>query len=381
MKKQLIAIICPLLFLFNLTKSGAQESTQSNSSIFGNHKIITVGGAQIDYINDSTQSTFANAKFSLLTLAQMSSKLFLISELEVETSDNETAIGLEQAQLCYNLAPGITIYAGRFLPKFGKFRGMLGEGMLNRFPTNPVGYGDGGIGPMVETGIGIVGGFQLGYSKLNYDIYISNGPQLLTGPDADGNIVDGQFEYEAYYDNNKSKAIGGRIGFLPLSNSCLEIGLSGLKAANTANSGTHLDSIGVGATWYAIDANYSHYFDELKSRFLLTGEYKGANVNKVDYLAEGDSTTYTFDNTSNAYYVQASIRPSGAKNKILNKLEIAARYSEYNPAKDAFWGGSKITQRTIGINFWLAWDCVLKLSYQTQSNDITKYLGQLVFRF
>ena len=91
---------------------------------------------------------------------------------------------------------------------------MMGEGYLNRFPTNPVGFGDGGIGPMVENGIGIVGGLQLGVSKLNYDLYLSDGPQLITEDPS----MAGNFEYEAFLNNNKNIAFGGRIGFLPLSN-------------------------------------------------------------------------------------------------------------------------------------------------------------------
>jgi len=349
-----------------------------NSPQWGNKKVITIGGAQINYAHDSAESGFREAKFSLMTLAQISQKIFLISELEVETADGVTDIGLEQAQLCYKLFPNMTVYAGRFLPKFGKYRGMLGEGFLNRMSTDPIGFGDGGIGPMVETGIGAVGGFQLGYSKMNYDIYMSNGPQLLTGS-ADDPSTAGQFEYESYLDNNKNKALGGRIGFLPFPNSSLEIGVSGLTEKNAADMYTKK----IGASFYAVDVNYYHAIDVIKSTLRITGEYKGANVDQANYPIIGDSAnaTYTFKNSSTAYYVQATLRPTKSDNSFLKNIELSARYSEFSPAADALWGGGKLTQRAIGIDYWLAWDCVLKFTYQNQSNFGDFYQGQLVYRF
>jgi opacity protein-like surface antigen len=367
----------------------AQDAPQPtvNSPMWGNKKIVTIGGAQINYMHDSTTSGFKEAKFSLMTLAQISPKLFLISELEVETADGITDIGLEQAQLCYALAPNLTLYAGRFLPKFGKYRGILGEGMLNRMSTDPVGYGDGGIGPMVETGIGAVGGLQLGYCRLNYDIFLSNGPQLLIGS-IDDPTTAGRFEYESYFDNNKGKAIGGRIGFLPFSNSSLEIGLSGQYSKKTADMNTHLDTLGVGSTFTAIDFNYFQSLDFIKSMIRVMGEYKAASVGKADYLIQGDSTgaTYSFDNKSSAYYVQATLRPTKSDNKFLSNLELAVRYSNFTTPKGSYWMGSPdatnaIHQTAVGLSYWLNWDCVLKFTYQNQSNIGSLYQAQLVYRF
>jgi hypothetical protein len=379
-------LLFPLTFSLFLTahalKGQDAAPAIANSPNWGTKKVITVGGAQINYVHDTTQSGFREAKFSLMTLAQINQKLFMVSELEVETGDGVTDIGLEQAQLCYSLFPNMTIYGGRFLPKFGKYRGILGEGLLNRMATDPVGFGDGGIGPMVETGIGAVGGFQLGYSKMNYDIYLSNGPQLLSGS-ADDPASAGQFEYESYFDNNRNKAIGGRIGFLPLTNSSLEVGVSGLNESKAADLHSPWDSSGVGVTFYAIDLNYYYSLDFIKSTLRLMGEYKGANVDKASYPVYGDtmSATYSFNNSSSAYYVQATLRPSKSENAFFKNLELSARYSEFAPAKDALWGGNKISQRTLGLDYWLSWDCVLKLTFQNQSDFGNSYQAQLVYRF
>src|SRR5436190_16348767 len=87
---------------------------------------------------------------------------------------------------------------------------------------------------MIETGFGVQGGAQLGASKINYDLYVTNGPQLLTGSPEEA----GQFEYEAYAGNNKKKSVGGRFGFLPFSNSSLELGYSFQYKSGTGDRST-----------------------------------------------------------------------------------------------------------------------------------------------
>ena len=306
-------------------------------------------------------------------MIRLSDKLFLVSEIEIETADGVADFGLEQVHFFYELVPNLSLYAGRFLPKFGHYRGMIGEGYINRFSTDPVGFGDGGIGPMLETGVGIVGGLQLGYSKLNYDLYLSNGPSLIT---TDPELL-GQFDYEAYYDNNKSKAFGGRIGFLPFSNSSLEVGASMLRSAKTGDPGTQWKNLG--ATWWALDANYFTLINPIKSTLRLNFEFKSMNVDKATYPVS-DTGSLTFDNKSTCYYYQVSLRPN-SQNKFLASLEAAIRYSAFSPPKEAPWGGDKLTQTAFGLNYWLAWDCVLKLTYQQQSNMSNTFLAQVIYRF
>ena len=53
--------------------------------------------------------------------------------------------------------------------------------------------------------------------KWNYDIAVSNGHQLLP---------DGTIQNAGLTDNNRSKTFSGRIGWLPLSNSSVELGAS-----------------------------------------------------------------------------------------------------------------------------------------------------------
>ena len=133
---------------------------------------------------------------------EYSDKLFAEAEIEIETGDGVADLGLEYANMCYMVNPYLILHAGRFLPKFGAYRGREGEAFLNRFASDPTGFGDGGIGAMNETGIGAEGGLPFGNINVLYDFYVSNGPQLLTDPENAG-----QFEYEAYTTNNKSSAV------------------------------------------------------------------------------------------------------------------------------------------------------------------------------
>ena len=193
------------------TDSTAPVSENSARSI-GQNKFVVLGNAEAKYTATKGESAFGDVNFKPIFLWKISDKLFAEAEIEIETGDGVADLGLEYANMCYMVNPYLILHAGRFLPKFGAYRGRAGEAFLNRFASDPTGFGDGGIGAMNETGIGAQGGLPFGDVRINYDFYISNGPQLLTDPDNAG-----QFEYEAYTSNNKSSAIGGRIAILAIS--------------------------------------------------------------------------------------------------------------------------------------------------------------------
>ncbi|MCX6290958.1 MAG: hypothetical protein NT126_04270 [Bacteroidetes bacterium] len=376
MKKLLLSIIVPA---WCIVPSLAQTEASKNS---GATKLLVSGHAEISAVLDSGNANFGDAGFSAIFLYSLSDKLFLESEIEVAPSDEEAGFALEHANLVWMLGDNIAFHAGRFVPHFGLFRGRLGEGFMNRFPTNPVGFGDGGIGAMVETGFGFQGGFACGVSKMNYDLWVSNGPKLLTDLENAG-----QFEYEAYSDNNKNKAIGGRIGFLPLSNSSLELGLS-YETAKTGDQYSEFQDKAV--RMMAVDVNYVQPVSALSSTIRITGEYKSQEVDHIDFAIPDDTTgaTYTFENKSNTFYGMFSIRPTGSHNKILRNLELAFRYSKFTTPDGAAWSyydkdgkNAPLTQTSIGLDYWLKWNCVAKVSYQKQDGATDQVYLQLYYGF
>lgn len=374
--KLLFVFLCLNVFIF---KTVAQETKSVNKSIFGQTKLVIVGNAQADYTYNKDENAFGNVAFKPIFLWSLSDKLFIESEIEIATGDGAVEVVLEYANMVYFLNNNLAIHFGRFLPKFGSYRGKYMEGYFNRFPNNPVGFGDGGIGPMVETGIGLQGGAEIGKATINYDFYISNGPQLLPG-NLDAPDEAGQFEYEAYKENNKDKAIGGRIGILPLYDSSLELGLSFQHAAKTGDSGTSLENVKV--DMYAVDLSYFKSIEAISSNLKILGEWKSLNAGDAYFQDfESGSGNYTFKNKSTAYYVQASIRPSGATSDFVNNLEFAGRYSEFDTPKEALWGGGLKKQTAFSLNYWLGWNRVFKVSYQMQDNQPNSLIAQLVYGF
>jgi hypothetical protein len=336
----------------------------------GTNNFAIFGNAEMTFFADKHNSQFGDLNFKPIFLWQISDKLFVEAEPEFETGGGSLDIGLEYANMVFIVNPYLTLHAGRFLPKFGAYRGRMGEGFINRFSTAPVGFGDGGIGAMNEVGIGAQGGFGAGSAKINYEFYISNGPQVLTDT-LDG----GQFEYEGYTGNNNAKAIGGRIGILPLTNSSLEIAYSFQTKSKTGEKGTAYENVGV--NMQAVDLNYWGHLNSIKGDIRVIAEWKHQKVDGATYY-DGSGNPYTFNNSPSAYYVAGTIRPSHVNNIMVRNLELAGRYSAFN--RPDRWGGDT-HQFALSLDYWLKWNTVLKLTYQTQKDTDKALYTQIVFGF
>jgi len=369
MKKKILLICC---LLANIALLAQTDSLKPRS--IGTNKFLVVGDAEATYSATKGESGFGDINFKPIFLWKISNKLFAEAEVEIETGEGSIDIGLEYANMCYIVNPYLILHAGRFLPKFGAYRGRMGEAFINRFAGDPTGFGDGGIGAMNETGVGAEGAIPMGNIKLNYDFYISNGPQLLT--DAENA---GQFDYEAYTTNNKSSAVGGRLAILPFENSNLEVGYSLQHKSKTGEVGTPYENVGV--FMQAIDLNYFHNIPGIKSTIRFSGELKNQKTDNATYLKEDGVTEYTFSNDATSYYATASIRPSLADNNFVRNLELAGRYSFFNRPTDAPWGGSDVSQYEMALDYWLHWNSVVKLCYVKQKENPAVFNAQIVFGF
>lgn len=348
-----------------------QQTTQAANP--GQNRFAIFGNAEMTFATSKGTANFGDVNFKPIFLWRISDKLFMEAEPEFETGEGSLDIGLEYANMCFIVNKYLTLHAGRFLPKFGAYRGRMGEGFINRYATDPVGFGDGGIGAMNEVGFGAQGGFGTGDAKINYELYVSNGPVLLTDPENAG-----QFDYESYVGNNKSKAIGGRLGILPLTNSSLELGFSFQNKLKTGDTNTPYENVAL--HMQAIDLNYYGHINPMKSDVRLTAEWKHQKTDNVTYY-KTDSTTYTFNNSPSAYYINGSIRPSHLHNTILHNLELAARYSEFKTPLDAPWGGGNTHQFALSLDYWLKWNSLVKLTYQTEKDEPNAFYAQVVFGF
>lgn len=345
------------------------------SSGKGSNKFVVYGNAEMSFISNSENKGFGDVNFKPIFLWQISPKLFVEAEAEIETGEGAVNLGLEYANMCYIVNPYLVLHAGRFLPKFGAYRGRLAEGFINRFASDPAGFGDGGIGASVETGAGAQGNLPFGSIKILYDLYVVNGVHLLTDPENAG-----QFDYEAYVPNNKSMALGGRLAIVPLDKSNLEIGFSWQNKSRTGDVGTPNEKVGV--TMEAIDLNYYENLKPLMSTLRITGEYRHQKVgNNAVYLKPDGVTPYQFANSPSAWYLSGSLRPSLLENKFLHNLEFAYRYSYYKRPADAPWGGPNLQSNEFALDYWLHWNSLVKLTYQDKKEEPKTFYASVVFGF
>ncbi len=316
---------------------------------------------------DEKESSFVGSAFAPIFLFKLSDRLMFEAELEFVLEGNELEVGLEYADVMYVLNKNMTIRAGKFLLPFGTFMERLHPSWINRFSTRPLGFGHDGIAPASGIGVELRGAFDLGGPTLNYSIYSTNGPRLKDGSDEPEEA--GMLMFKNYEDNNKSKAFGGRIGLLPFSDSSTEIGFSAYSTNGVGNQDSQYENVGV--FLYALDFSFIKQIAPLKGIIDIKAQYNNSNVDAATYTEEhedGDIEEYTFDNESNSFYTQLSYRPTMSDSNFLKKLEFVGRYSNFNAPEGAEWE-EESTQLALGINYWLSWRSVVKMSYQTTDKE------------
>lgn len=240
----------------------------------------------------------------------------------------------------------------------------------------PLGFsGHGGIQIISGTQVGaqLRGGIPAGAMKFNYSVYLSNGPALNVdaaepAPAAGGlygNIqneengagpASGTLNYANIPDNNGNKAVGGRIGFLPIPE--MEIGVSFENATVGAGDSEYSD---VGATTTSFDFSYVGDVSFLAGRLDLKAQSVWLNIDNpnVDHL--------NFENKSNAFYAQAAYQPYNVSAEFLQDFEFVARYDQIDlPSGSEF--GLDQSRITGGINYWINHSSVLKFAYQSTTS-------------
>ena len=372
MRKLLLITVALFTYFSSQSQDSASVTTTKPSP--GSNKFVVYGNAEMTYASNSASKSFGEVNFKPIFLWRIAPKLFVEAEMEIETGGGSVDLGLEYANMVYFVNPYLTLHAGRFLPKFGAYRGRLQEGFLNPFPTNPVGFGDGGIGASVETGAGALGALPFGDIKVLYDFYVVNGAHLLTDT-----LNAGQFDYEAYTSNNNNLGLGGRLAIVPFKSN-FELGFSYQHKSKSGDIGT-IDQ-NVGFYMEAVDLNYFKNFNDIKSTLRITGELRHQTVgNNAIYFKSDGITEYSFKTSPTAWYLAAGIRPSLVDNKILRNLEFAYRYSSYQRPLDAPWGGSNLMSNEFALDYWLHWNSLVKIAYQTISEEPKTFYVSFVFGF
>ncbi len=383
--------------VFAQTDSSATAPAEvPNKARGGATKFLLAGKAEQSWTNVKTDGspsshTFYPDALMLMPLVKLNDRLFLDAQFEIDPNQTGGAsINLAEMIVYYRACNALNIFAGNFSPKYGLYMGVMDD-FTNRYGTGPIGMNR---GPATQTGIGIQGGIQAGYTKFNYQFYIANGPQLLIDSTTQGNgNQTGKLNYDSYGDNNNNKAIGGSIGFLPLSNSNLQIDVSGQVAAKTGSLGSPFES--VSSTSWAADLNYYHMFSPLMVR--VQAEYNSTMTQNKTYpwKSTTDSTKLlvpAFNNQQSGWFVGATLRLAGANNRVLSNFELGGRIGGYIPPQytglpttPAVWGENPEQQTTVCLTYWFTWKTPLNFSYDvvkmTNGPTVTSYTARLIYFF
>ena len=379
-KKIIMPLVCSLLFStailsqdYNKDLIDSLVQSKVQAAVARDSKFLISGYTSVTARFSKVQSSFSNIGLVPILLWKPNKNILVESELEISLAGRETNLELGYADVSFFLNKYLTVRAGKFISPFGIFQDRLHPSWINKLPTFPVGTGEDklGVGPTSEVGIDFRGAVPLGPSKMNYSIFLAYGAQLITDPtdpSKQGTLTYGNSEAIS-----KKLTVGGRVGFLPLSNSSLEVGFS-YRNGNVGDKNSAFKT--VGTQIYALDLTYVKQLDFIKGLFDVKAQWNKANVDKAEYIDAGDSTgntTYTFDNKRSSFFAQAAYRPTMSQSKFLKKTEIVFRYAGFTPP-DGAQDLNKIKQYTYGLNYWINWRTAVKLAYQSQENENTFFV-------
>ncbi len=216
--------------------------------------------------------TFITPRLVLGVAATLSEKQNIVFNSEIEYEFGSKEIDVEQAFVEWKVRPEFAIRGGIFAPSIGRFN-VYHDSNLNLTAIRPL------INQFIvptayrDTGIGVRGRFKLGgKAKLSYEFDVVNGMQA---ENADGETTPfsrllGQSSAAepgaiSFQDNNRNKAVVGRIGFSPFRG--FELGISGYNGKITKESESPIS-----ANIMFLDASYH------RGNLAINAEYGRSNI-------------------------------------------------------------------------------------------------------
>ncbi len=327
----------------------------------GTTSFLITGYATALYEDAQDENGTFEASFNPIFLWKLNDRLAFEAEVEFELEDQETETGLEYAQMSYRVCDYLTASAGKFLNPFGIFRERLHTAWINKLPDKPLGYSGGAnrLVPSTQMGAQLRGSYPFPNSdmEVNYVVWVSNGPSLQTAAGKEGLL-----NFDNFPDSNQGKAVGGRIGFLPVD--WLEVGGS-YELSQAMPAGTVVGGLNeVDVTFYGFDLSVHKELEQIKGTVDVRGEVVVSDVDDVDY----GGTVGRYDNNRTAYFIQVAYRPTKLENKVLKDLEAVVRVDSIDhPGGNA--PGNDEDRTTLGLNWWMNESTVLKVAYRI--SDVT----------
>ncbi|HEC13322.1 MAG TPA: hypothetical protein ENI80_08780 [Acidiferrobacteraceae bacterium] len=339
-----------------------------------NTLIHMAGYADVGYSSGSNQDgSFNVGSFSPIFHFQYKDKVMLESELEFEVGeDGETEVGMEYMTIDWFVNDYMAIVGGKFLSPVGQFRQNLHPSWINKLPSAPPGFGHDGAAPVSDAGLQVRGGFPIGNMRSNYAVFVSNGPELITGWE------DGEFELDGIKaegtgtDRDGEKVWGGRFAILPMNG--LEVGMSVATGKATVtgiedDTGTAPGLMGEQARDYDVfgfDAIWQY------KSFALRGEYVKSKVGgAITGATASDGGEWK------TWYAQASyLFPT-------TKFEGVIRYANF----DTPHASQDQKQWALGLNYLFASNIIGKIAFESNegqtgsSTDDDRWFIQMAYGF
>ena len=336
-------------------KEVAAPAVEPEEPALGTTKFLLAGWA--DGLFEARNGSVSNfsATFNPIFLWELSPKLLFESRLEIEPSGSGTNVQLEYGQLTYLLNDYITLGAGVFLSPSNVFVERFEALWINKLPDRPLAVYD-GILPERSVGLEVRGGFPIGPTRANYAFYVSNGPNL----NAFDPRTAGTLEFNSFSDNNDDKAVGGRVGFLPIPG--VEVGY-GFETAKPGTQGSSFAN--VRSLLQSVDLNVTRDSDLLKGRIDLHAQYAWSEVDRAVYDPTG---TFGFGplpvtGKRDGGYAQIAYRPTKADMDFVRNFEPIIRWDHLSRAPSGL--GAPVEERwTLGLNYWLGPATALKAAYE-----------------
>lgn len=321
---------------------------------------------------------FSQVKFAPIFHYLYSDKIQFEAELEIGVEeDGKSEFGLEYAAANVFLNDYTTLIVGKFLSPLGNFVQNIHPNWINKLATAPSGFGHDGAAPTSFVGLGLRGVVPIDAARINYSMFIANGPTLSLDVDRTSGVataleVHGIAAEGRTGVDGSGKTIGTRISLIPMANS--EIGVSfGTGKANVvykADTNNDNDSIVENERDYSVfgvDATFNFGNLDLKAEYIeqVIGKASGASL-----VTEQGELKWS------AWYTQASyVIPD-------TKYELALRYG-ISEAPEAKYENK---QTSLGINYNIASNVVTKFNYESNdykddTKDYNKYTMQLAFGF
>jgi len=338
-----------------VTPTVARPFAQSLDSLLGTTKFLLAGWAEGMFEARNGQVSTFSASFNPIFLWELTPKLLFDGRLEIEPSGGGTNVNLVNAQISYLLNDYIALGAGEFFSPSNVFVERFEPQWINKLPDRPLAVYH-GLLPNISVGAQVRGGFPIGPTRANYAFYVSNGPVLNT---FDARTA-GTLDFNSYTDNNDNKAVGGRVGFLPVPG--VEVGY-GFETSKPGFQGTTFHD--VQAFVQSVDLEVTRDSDLLKGRINLFAQYAWSHVDHAVYDPDGSLGfgPLAFTSKQDGGYAELAYRPTKVDIDFVRNLELIFRWDHLRRDPSGL-GDPWETRWTFGLNYWLSPSTVLKAAYE-----------------